>query len=169
MRQQSLCPVGLSHAHLLTKQHTRLALPPSYQTDLRPSRLALISTLVPAFIRAFFGANPLSQLGLMVARNGVAERLTDLSGAPEAHVAALAAALRMDGNGGGGGAAGGASAAPVFGGDFSLQNALDQAVASLKGIPPYGTRELLLLQSALATCDPVRGARACAREAVNAC
>ena len=117
---------------------------------------------MPAFIRAFFAANPLSQLGLMAARNGVAERLTDLSGAPEAHVAALAAALRMDGSGGGG-VPGGASAAPVFGGDFSLQNALDQAVASLKGIPPYGTRELLLLQSALATCDPVRGVGAAGR------
>ena len=90
----------------------------------------------------------------MAARNGIAERLTDLSGAPEAHIAALAAALRMNGGGGAG-----AAAAPVFGGDFSLQNALDQAVASLKVIPPYGTRELLVLQSALATCDPVRRRR----------
>jgi hypothetical protein len=96
----------------------------------------------------------------MVARHGIAERLTDLSGAPEAHIAALTAALRMGNNGG----SGGASAAPVWGGAFSLQNAVDQAVASLKGIPPYGTRELLLLQSALATCDPVRReASACAR------
>ncbi len=134
---------------------------PRRQSDLRPSRLALLSTLVPAFIRAFFAANPLSQLGLSVARNGIAERLTELSGAPEAHVAALAAALRMDGGGGGGGGGAGSasSAAPVFGGDFSLQNALDQAAAALGGIPPYGTRELLLLQSALATCDPVRRER----------
>ena len=123
--------------------------PPRAQSDLRPSRLALLSTLVPAFIRAFFAANPLSQLGLVAARNGICERLTELSGMPEAHVTALAAALRSGGGGGGG-----AAAAPVFGGDFSLQNALDLAVLSLGPIPPYGTREVLVLQSALATCDP---------------
>ena len=105
---------------------------------------------MPAFIRAFFAANPLSQLGLVLARNGICERLTDLSGMPEAHVTALAAALRI-GNGGGGSSA---ASGPVFGGDFSLQNALDLAVMTLGPIPPYGTREVLLLQSALATCDP---------------
>ena len=34
------------------------------------------------FIREFFDQNPLSHLGLIVLRNGVAERLTDLSGSP---------------------------------------------------------------------------------------
>ena len=34
------------------------------------------------FIREFFYQNPLSHLGLIVLRNGVAERLTDLSGSP---------------------------------------------------------------------------------------
>ena len=127
-----------------------LTTPRRAQSDLRPSRLALLSTLVPSFIRAFFAANPLSQLGLVVARNGICERLTDLSGMPEAHVTALAAALRS-GNGGGGGSA---ASGPVFGGDFSLQNALDLGVLTLGPIPPYGTREVLVLQSALATCDP---------------
>lgn len=88
----------------------------------------------------------------MAARNGIAERLTDLSGAPEAHVAALGAALRLDANGAANGTGAGGT---VFGGDLSLQNALDQVVASLRGVPPYGTREMLVLQSALATCDPV--------------
>jgi hypothetical protein len=105
---------------------------------------------VPAFIRAFFAANPLSQLGLVAARKGICERLTELSGMPEAHVTALAAALRV----GSGGGSGGSASGPVFGGDFSLQNALDLAVLSLSPIPPYGTREVLVLQSALATCDP---------------
>ncbi len=35
-----------------------------------------------AFIREFFDQNPLSHLGLIVLRNGVAEKLTDLSGSP---------------------------------------------------------------------------------------
>ncbi len=34
------------------------------------------------FIREFFDQNPLSHLGILVLRNGVAERLTDLSGSP---------------------------------------------------------------------------------------
>ena len=109
------------------------------ETDLRPSRLALLSTLLPAFIRSFFGANPLSHLGVMVARNGVAERITELSGSPEAHVKALGACLQ---------------AANATGGSLSLQNALEQATSALSSIPPYGTRELVILQSALSTCDP---------------
>ena len=34
------------------------------------------------FIREFFDQNPLSHLGLIVLRDGVAEKLTDLSGSP---------------------------------------------------------------------------------------
>ncbi len=40
------------------------------------------------------------------------------------------------------------------GGDASLQNGLDMAVASLKSIPPYGHREVLILFAALSTCAP---------------
>jgi len=108
-------------------------------SDLRPSRLALLSTLLPAFVRSFFAANPLSQLGLLVARNGLVERVTELSGSPEAHVVALQAALK---------------APDATGGSLSLQNVLELATSSLASIPPYGSRELLLIQSALATCDP---------------
>jgi hypothetical protein len=39
------------------------------------------------FIREFFDQNPLSHLGLIVLRNGVAERLTELSGSPARPVA----------------------------------------------------------------------------------
>ena len=35
-----------------------------------------------AFIREFFDQNPLSHLGILLLRDGVAERLTDLSGSP---------------------------------------------------------------------------------------
>jgi len=109
------------------------------ETDLRPSRLGLLAQLLPPFIRAFFSANPLSQLGLSVARHGLVERLTELGGSPEAHVAALARCLAKPG---------------CSGGQLSLQNVLDQGVAALAHVPPYGTRELLLLQSALTSCDP---------------
>lgn len=104
-------------------------------TDMRPLRAAVMSGILQRFIRAFFDENPLSQLGLIVLRNGVAERLTELSSAPEAHIARLRRNLDT-------------------GGDASLQNALDVAVDALKSIPPYGHREVLFMLAALSTCDP---------------
>ena len=109
---------------------------------MRPSRLGLVAALVPSFVRAFYSTNPLSQLGLSVARHGVVERIAELSGSPEAHCAALARTLARQGG--------------CSGGQLSLQNVLDQAVASLLHVPPYGSREVLLLQSSLSSCDPVR-------------
>jgi len=46
------------------------------EEDMRPSRLAVVSALMYKFFREFFSQNPLSQLGLVVTRNGIAERLT---------------------------------------------------------------------------------------------
>ncbi|GLC44389.1 hypothetical protein PLESTM_001591800 [Pleodorina starrii] len=105
--------------------------------DLRPNRLACILGLCRSFIREFFDQNPLSQLGIAVLRNGLVEKLTDLSGSPEAQVARLEA---------------GKLGAPA--GDASLQNALDMSVSLLRSLPPYGHREVLLVFAALATCDP---------------
>lgn len=39
--------------------------------------------------RRFFELNPLGQLGLVVLREGIAEKLTDLSGSPEAQIEQL--------------------------------------------------------------------------------
>eukprot|EP00898_Chlorokybus_atmophyticus_P003211 jgi/Chlat1/3891/Chrsp26S04175 len=100
------------------------------ETDFRPSRLS-------KFIVEFFDQNPLSQLGLIVTRNGVAEKLTELSASPGTHSAALTKGGRLD-----------------AGGDASLQNALEAARGSLSQIPSYGHREVLVLFSALTTCDP---------------
>ncbi|KAL6762870.1 Ssl1-like-domain-containing protein [Haematococcus lacustris] len=104
--------------------------------DLRPNRLACMLRVTRDFIRRFFDQNPLSQLGLLLMRNGCCERLTELSGSPESQIRRLEAAQL--------GAEGAAS----------LQNALDMSVASLRNIPPYGHREVLILFAALSTCDP---------------
>mmetsp|Transcript_11153 Transcript_11153/g.33448 ORF Transcript_11153/g.33448 Transcript_11153/m.33448 type:complete len:453 (+) Transcript_11153:338-1696(+) len=103
-------------------------------SDFRPTRASVVAGVLAQFIREFFDQNPLSHLGIIVLRGGVAERLTDLSGNPEAHIARLQA---LD-----------------AAGDASLQNGLDLAVAALKSIPPYGHREVLILLSALSTVDP---------------
>jgi hypothetical protein len=65
--------------------------------DMRPSRLATMTGAARAFIRAFFDQNPLSQLGVVVTRNGVAQRLTELSGSPESQIAQLNAAMATGG------------------------------------------------------------------------
>ncbi|KAL3701137.1 hypothetical protein R1sor_019159 [Riccia sorocarpa] len=105
------------------------------EEDFKPSRMGIVANCVEAFVREFFDQNPLSHLGLIVIRSGVAKRLTDLSGSPEAHIRALRANLECSG-------------------DASIQNALDLARGYLSSIPTYGHREILFLYSALSTCDP---------------
>merc|ERR1712086_1008908 len=101
------------------------------EADMRPSRLAVVSGLLYTFFREFFNQNPLSQLGLVVTRNGIAERLTELSGSPESHIKALKENLEAAG-------------------DMSIQNSLEQAQTSLAQLPTYGTREVLFVVSVAA-------------------
>jgi len=68
------------------------------EADMRPSRLAVVSGILYKFFREYFNQNPLSQLGLVVTRNGVAERLTELSGSPESHITALKENLEAAGD-----------------------------------------------------------------------
>lgn len=105
------------------------------EMDFRPSRMVMVAKQVEGFIREFFDQNPLSQLGLVTIKDGVAHCLTDLGGSPESHVKALMGKLECSG-------------------ESSLQNALDLVHGYLNQIPSYGHREVLILYSALSTCDP---------------
>lgn len=105
------------------------------ERDFRPSRMAVITKQVETFIREFFDQNPLSHVGLVTTKDGVASCLTDLGGSPEAHIKSLMGKLECSG-------------------DASLQNALDLVHSNLNQIPSYGHREVLILYSALSTCDP---------------
>ncbi|GAA0168797.1 general transcription factor [Lithospermum erythrorhizon] len=105
------------------------------EMDYKPSRMAVMAKQVEAFIREFFDQNPLSQIGLVILKDGVAHCLTDLAGSPEAHIRALMGKLECSG-------------------DASLQNGLDLVNELLNQIPSYGHREVLILYSALCTCDP---------------
>ncbi len=60
-------------------------------TDMRPSRLRVMLGAARALVRRFVELNPLGQLGVGVLRDGVALKLTDLSGSPEAQVARIQA------------------------------------------------------------------------------
>lgn len=97
-----LLPAGASHsvpAYLSVLPHLPLPLSrlqvldlsrAAFASDMRPSRLSVMGAAARSFIRRFFDLNPLGQLGLAVLRDGVAVKLTDLSGSPEAQVAKLA-------------------------------------------------------------------------------
>jgi transcription initiation factor TFIIH subunit 2 len=50
------------------------------EKDLRPSRLDLTLSLTETFIGEYFDQNPISQMGIIITRNGIAEKLTELSG-----------------------------------------------------------------------------------------
>ena len=51
-------------------------------TDMRPVRSAVMFASIEQFLRNFFDENPLSQVGIIVLRNGIAERITELSSSP---------------------------------------------------------------------------------------
>jgi hypothetical protein len=97
--------------------------------------MGIVADCVEAFVREFFDQNPLSHLGIILLRNGIAHRLTDLSGSPETHVKALRSNMECAG-------------------DASIQNGLDLARGYLAQIPSYGHREIMLVFSALSTIDP---------------
>ncbi|KAL5712386.1 General transcription factor IIH subunit 2 [Ranunculus cassubicifolius] len=105
------------------------------EMDFRPSRMAVVAKHTEAFIREFFDQNPLSHIGLVILKDGVAHYLTDLGGGPDSHIKALMSKLESSG-------------------DASLQNGLELVHGYLNNIPSYGHREVLILYSALSTCDP---------------
>lgn len=105
------------------------------EMDFRPSRMVVVAKHVEAFIREFFDQNPLSHVGLVSLKDGVAHSLTELGGSPDSHIRALMGKLESSG-------------------DSSLQNALELIHGYLNQIPSYGHREVLILYSALSSCDP---------------
>ncbi|KAL7544020.1 hypothetical protein ACHAXR_013472 [Thalassiosira sp. AJA248-18] len=114
---------------------------------LPPARLRLETTLTLAseFVNEFYDQNPLGHLGVVLCQDGEAEMLTSLGGSPKKHKLALGAALVTElGKKGG----------PDTGGEFSLQNGIEVAGRSLGYAPRYGSREIIVITSALATCDP---------------
>ena len=59
------------------------------EKDLLPTRYRLTIGYAVAFVREFFEQNPISQLGIIGMRDGVAVRVSDLSGNPAEHIEKL--------------------------------------------------------------------------------
>jgi transcription initiation factor TFIIH subunit 2 len=59
------------------------------EKDLRPTRYLLMLRYAQEFVMEFFEQNPISQLGILGMRDGLAVRISDLSGNPTEHISAL--------------------------------------------------------------------------------
>lgn len=84
------------------------------EKDLRPTRHLLTIRYAKEFVVEFFEQNPISQLGFIGMRDGVATRISDLSGNPLDHIAALETLPEQDPKG-----------------FLSIQNALNMAHGAL--------------------------------------
>jgi len=103
--------------------------------DMSPTRIELVLGCVREFISDFFEQNPLSQLQLVSMRDGLAKIASPLSGNSALHQKGLQDCLSVSG-------------------EVSLKNALSVAVSSLRTVPKYGTREVLIIMGSLTSCDP---------------
>lgn len=84
------------------------------EKDLRPTRYLLTIRYCQEFVTEFFEQNPISQIGIIGMRDGLAVRVSDMSGNPSDHISNLQALRKEDPKG-----------------QPSLQNALDMAHATL--------------------------------------
>ena len=121
----------------------------------KPSCLNVTISALQGFIPSYFDQNPMSKLCLLTMgerraaragpgansdggateKNGQVSMLTELSANPKNHVERLKAIKRP-------------------GGAASIQNAVENARTMLQHVPPYGSREVVILSSSITTVDP---------------
>lgn len=89
------------------------------EKDLRPTRYLLTIRYCQDFVTEFFEQNPISQIGIIGMRDGIAVRVSDMSGNPSDHISNLQTLRTEDPKG-----------------QPSLQNALDMARAALLYVAP---------------------------------
>jgi len=95
------------------------------EKDLRPTRYELTLNYASEFVKEYFEQNPISQLGVIGMRDGLAVRISDLGGS------GVAIARLITGNPDDADAAIQAQRKKEPQGNPSLQNALEMARASL--------------------------------------
>lgn len=87
------------------------------EKDLRPTRYLLTLRYAQEFVVEYFEQNPISQLGIIGMRDGLAVRVSDMSGNPNDHITSLQKLREQEPKG-----------------NPSLQNALDMARAALLSV-----------------------------------
>lgn len=107
------------------------------EKDMRPTRYLLTLRYAQDFVTEYFEQNPISQLGIIGMRDGIAHRISPLNGNPTEHIEKLKELKEKE-----------------AGGNPSLQNALAMSRAELFNTPSHGTREILIIYGALLSSDP---------------
>ena len=107
------------------------------EKDLRPTRYLLTLRYAIGFITEFFEQNPLSQIGIIGMRDGLALAISPISGNPNDHISNIQKLHEQEPKG-----------------QPSLQNALEMARAALFHAPTHTTREVLVLFGSLLSSDP---------------
>ena len=107
------------------------------EKDLRPTRYLLTLRYTMAFITEFFEQNPISQIGILGMRDGLASTISPLSGNPNDHICNIQKLHEQEPKG-----------------QPSLQNGLDMARAALFHAPTHTTREVLILFGSILSSDP---------------
>jgi transcription initiation factor TFIIH subunit 2 len=127
------------------------------EKDMRPNRFITMINYTQDYIREFFEQNPISQMSVLGMHDGVCIRVSELSGNPAEHVAAIQG-LRSKDDG----------KEPK--GAPSLQNALELARATLYHTPSHGTREVIVVFGSLLSLDPGdihQTIKACVRDRIR--
>ncbi len=105
------------------------------KSPLNPYGYMAVRDQLEQFIKLYFDQNPVSQMGVVVAHAGKAERVSDLSSNQDKQIMSL---VKSEGEGG----------------PFSLLNSLMVAGQKLIAASTHGTREVLVVQAALSSVDP---------------
>ena len=105
--------------------------------DLLPDRQTNIVEVGTGFIKRFFDNSPLGNLGLVVTREGIAERICGLQVSGDEIITKFKKALTQTGG----------SGSP------SLQNAITMAMTELNEQPPLSLRELIIIWNTMGTSD----------------
>ncbi|KAK0723189.1 Ssl1-like-domain-containing protein [Lasiosphaeria miniovina] len=122
-------------------RHLMLVLDMSFamaEKDFLPNRYLVTINCAVEFVREYFEQNPISQLGILAMRDGIAVRISDLTGNPAELIEKLREWAEQQ--------------EPL--GNPSLQNALEMCRGALFHTPSHGTREVLIIYGALMSSDP---------------
>jgi transcription initiation factor TFIIH subunit 2 len=130
------------------------------EKDMRPTRYIAMVKYTQEYVREFFEQNPISQMSVLGMHDGLCIRISELSGNPAEHIAAIQA-LRTPPKD---------DIPKEPKGAPSLQNALELSRATLYHTPSHGTREVIIVFGSLLSLDPRdvhQTIRACVRDRIR--
>jgi transcription initiation factor TFIIH subunit 2 len=127
---------------------------------MRPTRYIAMVKYTQEYVREFFEQNPISQMSVLGMHDGLCIRISELSGNPAEHIAAIQALRNPPKD----------DIPKEPKGAPSLQNALELSRATLYHTPSHGTREVIIVFGSLLSLDPRdvhQTIRACVRDRIR--